>query len=105
MTTALISVYDKTGLLDFLKQIKNFAELKLIATTSTAKHLQENGFDCLKVEDLTGFPEILGGRVKTLHPHVFAGILARPIEEDKKCLEDFIIKLKKNFLKKKCLNI
>ncbi len=91
MITALISVYDKTGLLDFLKQVANVTELKLIATTSTAKYLQENGFDCRKVEDLTGFPEILGGRVKTLHPHVFAGILARSIEEDKKCLSDLKI--------------
>jgi len=91
MITALISVYDKTGLLDFIKQVANVTELKLIATTSTAKYLQENGFDCGKVEDLTGFPEILGGRVKTLHPHVFAGILARPIEEDKKCLTDLKI--------------
>ena len=91
MITALISVYDKTGLLEFLKKVKEVTELKLIATTSTAKYLQENGFDCGKVEDLTGFPEILGGRVKTLHPHVFAGILARPIDEDKKCLSDLKI--------------
>jgi phosphoribosylaminoimidazolecarboxamide formyltransferase / IMP cyclohydrolase len=91
MITTLISVYDKTGLLDFLKQVKNVTELKLIATTSTAKYLQENGFDCGKVEDLTGFPEILDGRVKTLHPHVFAGILARSTEEDKKCLSNLKI--------------
>ncbi len=91
MTIALVSVYDKTGLIDFLKQVKSAADLHLIATTSTAKYLQENGFECRKVEDLTGFPEILGGRVKTLHPNVFAGILARDIAEDKKCLAEFKI--------------
>lgn len=93
MINALISVYDKTGLIDFLKKIKDSTQLNLVATTSTAKYLQENGFTCKKVEDLTGFPEILGGRVKTLHPHVFAGILARSQEEDKKCLVDLNIPL------------
>ncbi len=88
MITALISVYDKTGLIEFLKQLKSLHELRLIATTSTAKALEDNGFRCEKVEDLTGFPEILGGRVKTLHPKVFAGILARSTETDKKCLAD-----------------
>lgn len=91
MITALISVYEKTGLIDFLNQITKSTELNLIATTSTAKYLEENGFKCNKVENLTGFPEILGGRVKTLHPHVFAGILARSIDEDKKCLSDLNI--------------
>ncbi len=91
MTTALVSVYDKTGLVDFFKKIKSAGELQIIATTSTAKYLEENGFTCLKVEDLTGFPEILGGRVKTLHPNVFAGILARSTEADIKCLTEYKI--------------
>src|ERR1700722_9321041 len=91
MLTALISVYDKTGLVEFLKQLKDLHELRLIATTSTAAYLKENGFECKKVEDLTGFPEILGGRVKTLHPKVFAGILARSTEQDKQCLIDMDI--------------
>jgi phosphoribosylaminoimidazolecarboxamide formyltransferase/IMP cyclohydrolase len=91
MLTALISVYDKTGLVEFLQQLKGLQELRLIGTTSTAAYLQENGFECKKVEDLTGFPEILGGRVKTLHPKVFAGILARSTENDKQCLVDMDI--------------
>ncbi len=49
MITVLISVYDKTGLLDLLKKVKDVSELKLIATTSTAKYLQDNGFVCQKV--------------------------------------------------------
>ena len=78
-------------MLKFLKQLKDLHELRLIATTSTAAYLKENGFECKKVEDLTGFPEILGGRVKTLHPKVFAGILARSTEQDKQCLIDMDI--------------
>ena len=91
MITALVSVYEKTGLVDFLKQVKSVTDLQIIATTSTAKYLEENGFSCRKVEDLTGFPEILGGRVKTLHPNVFAGILARSTDADLKCLADYKI--------------
>ena len=91
MLTALVSVYDKTGLVEFLKQLKDSRDLRLIATTSTASYLQQNGFDCKTVEDLTGFPEILGGRVKTLHPKVFAGILARSTDNDKQCLVDMDI--------------
>ncbi len=91
MITALVSVYDKSGLLEFLQQLKSVHELRLIGTTSTAKYLNENGFACSKVEDLTEFPEILGGRVKTLHPRIFAGILSRSTAEDKQCLSDFNI--------------
>jgi phosphoribosylaminoimidazolecarboxamide formyltransferase/IMP cyclohydrolase len=91
MITALISVYEKTGLVDFLNKLRKVDELRLIATSSTTKFLRENGFEPTPVEDLTKFPEILGGRVKTLHPKVFGGILSRSIPEDEKALSDFDI--------------
>lgn len=87
MLTILISVWDKTGLAPFLNRLKEHEELTLIATSSTKAYLNDNGFDCLAVEEYTGFPEVLGGRVKTLHPKIFAGLLARPIKEDQETLE------------------
>jgi phosphoribosylaminoimidazolecarboxamide formyltransferase / IMP cyclohydrolase len=86
MRTVLVSVSDKSGLESFLRRLERFDELRLIATGNTHKFLVEHGFKCLKVEELTQFPEILAGRVKTLHPKVFAGILSRPSEEDRSCL-------------------
>jgi phosphoribosylaminoimidazolecarboxamide formyltransferase / IMP cyclohydrolase len=73
---ALISVYDKTGLDDFARGL---AELgwTLVSSGGTAAHLEDLGLAVTKVEDLTQSPEMLGGRVKTLHPRVHAGILAR----------------------------
>ena len=91
MKTVLVSVTDKTGLDSFLRRLEHFDDLKLIATTSSAKCLKEQGFACMKVEELTEFPEILSGRVKTLHPRVFAGILARPSKEDRSCLDELDI--------------
>lgn len=88
MVNALISVSDKTGLEKFLKELKALGELNIIATSSTYAYIKEIGIECNKVEDLTQFPEILGGRVKTLHPKVFAGILYRDKEEDGKVLKD-----------------
>lgn len=88
MVNALISVSDKTGLEKFLKDLKALGELNIIATSSTYAYIKELGIDAKKVEDLTQFPEILGGRVKTLHPKVFAGILYRDKDEDGKVLKD-----------------
>ncbi len=88
MRTVLVSVSDKSGLESFLRRLERFEELRLIATGNTHKFLNENGFKCIKVEELTKFPEILAGRVKTLHPKVFAGILSRPSEEDRSCLAE-----------------
>lgn len=88
MLTALVSVSDKTNLSTFLTNLKQFDELKLLATRSTATYLTDSGFSCLKIEELTQFPEILNGRVKTLHPKVFAGILSRPLKEDRDCLSE-----------------
>ncbi len=88
MRTILVSVWDKTGLEHFLKGVQEFDEVRLIATRSTSKFLEERGFKCEAVEELTKFPEILDGRVKTLHPKVFAGILSRPSKEDRASLSE-----------------
>ncbi len=72
---ALISVYDKTGLVD-LAQGLSAAGVEIISTGSTAKTIADTGIPVTPVEQLTGFPEVLDGRVKTLHPRVHAGLLA-----------------------------
>jgi phosphoribosylaminoimidazolecarboxamide formyltransferase/IMP cyclohydrolase len=72
---ALISVYDKTGLEDLAKALSE-AGVQLVSTGSTAARIAAAGVAVTKVEDLTGFPECLDGRVKTLHPKVHAGLLA-----------------------------
>jgi phosphoribosylaminoimidazolecarboxamide formyltransferase/IMP cyclohydrolase len=72
---ALVSVYDKTGL-DDLGRALGAAGVEIVSTGSTAGRLRDAGVDVTPVEDLTGFPECLDGRVKTLHPKVHAGILA-----------------------------
>ena len=82
------SVFDKTGLVELLKALSEVEQVKVIATGSTCGYLREHGFDGVKVEDMTGFPEILDGRVKTLHPRVFAGVLARASEADRATLKE-----------------
>jgi len=73
---ALISVYDKTGLLDFARGLAELG-FELVSSGGTAAHLAEHGLEVTSVEDVTAAPEMLGGRVKTLHPRIHAGILAR----------------------------
>ncbi len=73
---ALISVSDKAGLVDFGRGLKKHG-VTIISTGGTAKALTEAGIEVTKVADLTGFPEILNGRVKSLHPKIHGGILAR----------------------------
>lgn len=72
---ALISVYDKTGLVDLARGLHT-AGVELVSTGSTAKTIADKGIPVTSVEELTGFPEVLDGRVKTLHPRVHAGLLA-----------------------------
>jgi phosphoribosylaminoimidazolecarboxamide formyltransferase/IMP cyclohydrolase len=72
---ALVSVYDKTGLVDLARGL-HAAGVALVSTGSTATHIAAAGVPVTAVEELTGFPECLDGRVKTLHPRVHAGILA-----------------------------
>jgi phosphoribosylaminoimidazolecarboxamide formyltransferase/IMP cyclohydrolase len=74
--TALLSVYDKTGVVELASALAA-AGVRLISTGGTARHLAEAGLDVVAIEDFTGQAEMLGGRVKTLHPLVFGGILAR----------------------------
>jgi phosphoribosylaminoimidazolecarboxamide formyltransferase/IMP cyclohydrolase len=74
---ALISVSDKTGIIDLARTLVEEWQFQLISSGGTAKALKEAGLPVTKVSDYTGSPEILGGRVKTLHPKVHGGILAR----------------------------
>jgi phosphoribosylaminoimidazolecarboxamide formyltransferase/IMP cyclohydrolase len=74
--SALISVYHKEGLDDILRML-NELDVRIFSTGGTFDHIIRTGIAAEKVEDLTGYPSILGGRVKTLHPSVFGGILAR----------------------------
>ncbi len=76
VTQALLSVSDKRGLLDFARQLVDLG-VRLLSTGGTAKTLREAGLPVTDVSDYTGFPEMLDGRVKTLHPKVHGGILAR----------------------------
>lgn len=73
---ALISVSDKTGIVDFASALKNLG-WTLIATGGTLKKLRDAGLEVMDIQDVTGFPEICEGRVKTLHPKVHGGLLAR----------------------------
>jgi phosphoribosylaminoimidazolecarboxamide formyltransferase / IMP cyclohydrolase len=73
---ALISTYDKTGLVPFARGLVGLG-FELVASGGTATALEEAGITTMRVEDVTGSPELLDGRVKTLHPHIHAGILAR----------------------------
>ena len=74
--TALVSVFHKDGLDELLKKL-NEEGVKFLSTGGTQKFIESLGYECQKVEDVTTYPSILGGRVKTLHPKVFGGILAR----------------------------
>ncbi|MFF2622711.1 bifunctional phosphoribosylaminoimidazolecarboxamide formyltransferase/IMP cyclohydrolase [Oerskovia jenensis] len=78
---ALLSVYDKTGLVELATAL-HAAGVELVSTGSTASTIAAAGVPVTKVEDLTGFPECLEGRVKTLHPRVHAGILADTRKQD-----------------------
>ena len=74
---ALLSVSDKTGLIDFARTLRDEFSFDIISSGGTAKALLAEGISVTKVADYTGSPEILGGRVKTLHPRIHGGILAR----------------------------
>jgi phosphoribosylaminoimidazolecarboxamide formyltransferase/IMP cyclohydrolase len=79
---ALVSVSDKTGLVEFLKP-HVASGLRVVSTGGTLKHLRENGIHAIDISEQTGFPEVMDGRVKTLHPRVHMAILSRAgVEED-----------------------
>ena len=82
---ALLSVYDKTGIVEFAKGLLEY-EVEIISTGGTAKKLNENGIKSRAISDVTGFPEILKGRLKTLHPNILGGMLAQ--REDSAQMEE-----------------
>ena len=89
--TALISVFHKDGLEDLLKKL-NEEGVAFLSTGGTQKFIESLGYDCQKVEDVTTYPSILGGRVKTLHPKVFGGILGRrDVQSDQEEMEKYDI--------------
>src|SRR4026207_2021822 len=81
MPTAILSVHNKTGLIEFARGLADLG-WRLLASGGTAKLLRENNINVNEVADYTKSPEILGGRVKTLHPAIYGGLLARPTNED-----------------------
>lgn len=81
MPQAILSVYDKSGVLDFARGLASLG-WRLLASGGTAKLLRESGVEVTEVAEYTHSPEILGGRVKTLHPAIHGGLLARPTDED-----------------------
>ena len=74
---ALISVTDKTGVVDFARVLSEEFGVEIISTGGTAKAIEDAGIAVTPIEDFTGFPEMMDGRVKTLHPKVHGGLLAR----------------------------
>mgnify|MGYP001943078413 CR=1 FL=1 len=78
---ALISVSNKTGVVEFAQQLSTLG-YDIISTGGTMQALQEAGIECTNISEVTHFPEILDGRVKTLHPNIFGGILARRQDEN-----------------------
>ena len=74
--TALVSVFHKDGLDELLKKL-NAEGVKFLSTGGTQKFIESLGYECQAVEEVTTYPSILGGRVKTLHPKIFGGILGR----------------------------
>jgi phosphoribosylaminoimidazolecarboxamide formyltransferase/IMP cyclohydrolase len=86
MPKAILSVYDKRGLVEFASGLSELG-WSLIASGGTARTLRQAGLSVTEVADYTGSPEVLGGRVKTLHPAIHAGLLARPAAADREQLE------------------
>ena len=91
MKRALISVSDKSGLTEFAQFLENQG-YELISTGGTFKHLKEGGLHPIQIDEITDFPEMLDGRVKTLHPKVHGGLLAvRDNEEHMKTVQQYEI--------------
>ena len=88
--TALVSVFHKDGLEELLKKL-NEEGVKFLSTGGTQSFIESLGYECQKVEDLTTYPSILGGRVKTLHPQVFGGILGRDNAGDREQMAKYDI--------------
>ncbi|MDH3948765.1 MAG: bifunctional phosphoribosylaminoimidazolecarboxamide formyltransferase/IMP cyclohydrolase, partial [Gammaproteobacteria bacterium] len=82
ITRALISVSDKTGIADFAKQLHDQFGVEILSTGGTAKLLADKGIPVVEVSSYTGFPEMMDGRVKTLHPKIHGGLLGRRGTDD-----------------------
>ena len=90
---ALISVSDKTGIVEFAKELVSLG-VEIISTGGTHKTLEDAGLPVIGISDVTGFPECLDGRVKTLHPNIHAGLLAiRANEEHMKQIKELNVDL------------
>ncbi|OPL15624.1 MAG: IMP cyclohydrolase [delta proteobacterium ML8_D] len=76
ISTALISVTDKTGIVEFARSLEK-AGIEILSTGGTAKAIRDGGIQVMDISEYTGFPEMMDGRVKTLHPKVHGGLLAR----------------------------
>jgi phosphoribosylaminoimidazolecarboxamide formyltransferase / IMP cyclohydrolase len=87
MPIAILSVHDKTGIVEFAKSLADLG-WTLVASGGTANLLRNNSIPVTEVADYTKSPEILGGRVKTLHPAIHGGLLARPTDDDHQQLLD-----------------
>ena len=88
---ALISVFHKDGLAPIVKKL-NELNINIYSTGGTEEYIKKQNIDVNRVEDLTSYPSILAGRVKTLHPNVFGGILSRRDEKsDKEQLDEYQI--------------
>jgi phosphoribosylaminoimidazolecarboxamide formyltransferase/IMP cyclohydrolase len=87
MPAAILSVHNKTDIIEFAKSLASLG-WTLLASGGTAKLLRDNDINVTEVADYTKSPEILGGRVKTLHPAIHGGLLARPTKEDHQQLLD-----------------
>ena len=86
---ALISVSDKSGIIEFAQKLASF-NIEILSTDGTAKLLQENNIPVIEISDYTGYPELMAGRVKTLHPKIHGGILARRGVDEKVMSENNI---------------
>ncbi|MFO7602641.1 MAG: bifunctional phosphoribosylaminoimidazolecarboxamide formyltransferase/IMP cyclohydrolase [Gammaproteobacteria bacterium] len=82
ITRALLSVSDKTGIVEFARSLQQDHGVEILSTGGTAKLLAENGLKVIEVSDHTGFPEMMDGRVKTLHPKIHGGLLGRRGTDD-----------------------
>jgi phosphoribosylaminoimidazolecarboxamide formyltransferase / IMP cyclohydrolase len=87
VSRALISVSDKKGIVELASRLAKL-DVEILSTGGTARTLREAGIKVKDVSDFTGFPEMLDGRVKTLHPRVHGGILGRPTEEHRKQMRE-----------------
>ena len=87
ITTALISVSDKTGIEEFAKNLMSLG-IQIFSTGGTFKLLRENGVDAEEISTYTQFPEMMDGRVKTLHPRIHGGILGRRGADDEVAKDD-----------------